>query len=406
VLWRGDIGSFESAGGHGADSEDRGGDTAGVAQLHEGGSVFQFEWALPKRLPRSFTDASQLLEQHSIITPLGGMAQSALARAGYWFDQERSHIRYTAELVVEGPDVPPAADGDGDASLLSAASLPRCMRVLHVIEHYSPRSSETIPHTSPPLPFNQAIERTEARTYMFGGEQPCAVSVMLRRPVVVPGRSHKVEVNIINGSTRTVVGFTARIVRTVKLKFSAKAGSEDILGLTSEERVATKDDVVFEANNITMVETGTGDEVTRVAPMDSKFCSFVLKVPGSVEGSVSRGKKLIVAHSLHIELKVRASSSLITKVPVYVIDSIMPPEDGSADEMMGASAASWFLSEAGSTMLRLAHAAEERKQRAAALLPWVKKDGAEEGEETKSAGNTVGATADVDGAENGEKESK
>jgi hypothetical protein len=237
---------------------------------------------------------------------------------------------------------------------------------------------------------------------MFGGEQPCAVSVMLRRPVLVPGRSHKVEVNIINGSTRTVVGFTARIVRTVQLKFSAKASSEDVLGLTSEERVATKDDVVFEADNITMVETGTGDEVTKVAPMDSKFCSFVLKVPGTVEGSVSRGKKLVVGHSLHIELKVRASSSLITKVPVYVIDSIMPPEDGSTDGMMGASAASWFLSEAGSTMLRLAHAAEERKQRAAALLPWGKKGGgAEAGEETKSA-EAEGA----DGADNGEAESK
>jgi len=271
--------------------------------------------------------------------------------------------------------------------------------VLHVTENYSPSSEDTLPYTSPPLPLNCALERTEARTYMFGGEQPCAVSVRLDRPVLVPGRPAKVEMNIINGSTRTVVGFTARLVRSVALRFAPDPADEkDMLGLTAVERVASKDDVVFE-RAVTPTESATGAAVAAVAPMDSKFTSFVLTVPQSVEGSVTRGKKLSVMHSLQVELKVRGSSPLVVKIPVYLVEGLtqigMDTDvfgEGGASEQGGA--AGWFLSEAGSTLLHIAQAAEDRRQRAAAMLTWRKAEKAEDAAAAASVAASSAAAAD------------
>lgn len=231
---------------------------------------------------------------------------------------------------------------------------------------------------------------------MFGGEQPCAVSVRLDRPVLVPGRPTKVEVNIINGSTRTVVGFTARLVRSVALRFAPEQDEKDVLGLTAVERVASKDDVVFESA-ITPTESATGAAVATVAPMDSKFTSFVLTVPQSVEGSVTRGKKLSVMHSLQVELKVRGSSPLVVKIPVYLVEGLT--QSGMADFGQGGAseqggAAGWFLSEAGSTLLHIAQAAEDRRQRAAAMLTWRKAEKAEDAAAAAAVAASPAAAAD------------
>ena len=70
----------------------------------------------------------------------------------------------------------------------------------------------------------------------------------------------------------------------------------------------------------------------------------------------------------------RGSSPLIVKIPVYVVDALTSAgmADSEAFGEQGGSSVGWFLSEAGSTMLQIAHAAEDRRQRAAAMLTWRK----------------------------------
>ena len=76
VLWRAENASFSNAAGA-TDGEAEGEE----GELPAGGSVFEFEWALPKDLPRSFVDASHMLERfvRSLVTSAAAAAAAAAA---------------------------------------------------------------------------------------------------------------------------------------------------------------------------------------------------------------------------------------------------------------------------------------------------------------------------------------
>jgi hypothetical protein len=305
--------------------------------LPRGPTVLPFSWMLPGDLPRSVEPVKIMKNSMSFAEFLGtssndvkgkdGRAspmqsnvstqeaneikqekqvtenkQSAFSRIGLGKSKGPMicRVRYTLEVVVHSREE-------------ALRRLPPLTSKLTVFEYVDPVSSDCIPSFHHPIPLNQPVERTSQMSYLFGGAHPCVATVRLDRPVLVPGKPIRVKMLVYNGSTRSVSGFRYSLVKRSKAKHEAEASTEVVLS----GPIAFHDDSAGKQGS-------EGPLVKTVEALKTKMLSTRLKIPVTTAGSVTRGELVSVTHELLIELQVMAASSLVVRMPVYVVESILP----------------------------------------------------------------------------------
>jgi hypothetical protein len=304
--------------------------------LPRGPTVLPFSWMLPGDLPRSvepvtihknsmsFTQfigtgssavKSTETAQHKQVNVSRQEAneikqeqqvqenkQSAFSRIGLGKGKGPvvCRVRYTVQVVMHSREE-------------SLRRLPPLTSKLTVYEYVDPVSSDCIPSFHHPIPLNQPVERTSQMSYLFGGAHPCVATVRLDRPVLVPGKAVRVKMLVYNGSTRTVSGFRYSLVRRSKAKHEAEASTEVVLS----------GPIAFHDESMSG-KKGEDGQAKTVDALKTKMLSTMLPIPVTTAGSVTRGELVSVTHELLIELQVMAASSLIVRMPVYVVESILP----------------------------------------------------------------------------------
>jgi hypothetical protein len=326
-------------------------DTAN-AMLPAGCHHFSFSWQLPQYLPRSHSqvESNDSTPAHSIVYTAQAIVISGDKVSGgltvqpvvhelvvrEWINPQNTHIwplgqqqqqqQPATQQLVESDSANEATLDSIDGFAISRGSAERSESAVAVTEAEASASVAMAP-----LSLSKPVERSATQTYMFGGGQPCVASVQLCTPTLVPGKSSRVTLHVLNGSTRSIASFKYRLLAVTSLMDEALGDSilERLQGGESTDSsdpcrgsstVIERRSVVvgaFHPNDVT-----TGKAVRAIGPMQSHGMEFELRIPADVQSSVLHGRRISVRHMLAVEMSNQGVdiSTLTVQLPVCVMD--------------------------------------------------------------------------------------